>query len=338
MSEFPSTVRNVDGDTDGGADEWDLVLDDEFVKAGRTEASAADRAARAARIDAEHRRVEASRAVARSQTDPRPPGRNRARLTIAAAVVLALGWTAFTYWPSPGTRSDPEAANQAASATAPVSVFSTAKPLGTPPPVPAGKGAFRFMHVQDDGSGQPVAFDPCRKLHYVIRPDHAPPGGPALLDDGLAELSRVTGLVLVDDGATGEAPSDDRAPTLPRYGNGVAPVLIAWSNENDSPDLAGYIAGYSGPSGMSRGVPGSQHYVSGQVVLDARDFAKVLSRQGGNAVARAIVLHELGHLVGLAHVAHRSQIMFSETTPQVVDYAQGDLTGLARLGQGRCFT
>jgi hypothetical protein len=328
----------VDGDKDGGADDWDFVLDEEFVKAGRSEASAADRAARAARIDAEHRRVEAWRATARSETGPRPPSRTKARLTIAAAIVLVLGWTAFTYWPSSGARSDPEPQGQTAGATTPVSVFSTAKPLGAPPPVPAGHGAFRFTHLQDDGSGGPVAFDPCRQLHYVIRPDQAPPGGSALLADGLAELSRATGLVLVDDGATNEAPSDERAATLPGSGKAATPVLIAWSNETDSPDLAGYIAGYSGPTGVDGGVPGSRRYVSGQVVLDGRDFARVLSRPGGKAVARAIVLHELGHLVGLAHVSDRSQIMFSEATPQVVDYASGDLTGLARLGQGRCFT
>jgi hypothetical protein len=338
MSAIPSTVRTVDGDKEDGADDWDFVLDDEFVKAGRSEASAADRAARAARIDAEHRRVEAWRVNARSETGPRPPGRGKARLTIAAVIVLVLGWTAFTYWPTSGARRDAQATGQAASASSSAPVFSKAKPLGTPPPVPAGHGAFRFKHLQDDGSGDPVAFDPCRKLHYVIRPDQAPPGGPALLADGLAELSRVTGLVLVDDGATNEAPSDERAVTLPGSGKRPTPVLIAWSNETDSPDLAGYIAGFSGPTGMDSGVPGSRQYVSGQVVLDGRDFARVLSGPGGKAVARAIVLHELGHLVGLAHVADRSQIMFSETTPKVVDYAQGDLTGLARLGQGRCFT
>ena len=61
---------------------------DEFVKAGKSEASAAERAARAARIAAQHRRVEAWRVDARSETGPRPPGRRKARLTIAAAIVL----------------------------------------------------------------------------------------------------------------------------------------------------------------------------------------------------------------------------------------------------------
>lgn len=148
----------------------------------------------------------------------------------------------------------------------------------------------------------------------------------------------MTGLVLVNDGATDEAPSDDRPATLPGPGRAATPVLIAWSNETESPDLAGYIAGYSGPIGVGSSAPGAKLYVSGQVVLDAVDLTRVLARPGGRAVARAIVLHELGHLVGLAHVSDRSQIMFSETTPQVVDYASGDLTGLARLGRGRCFT
>ena len=53
-------------------------------------------------------------------------------------------------------------------------------------------------------------------------------------------------------------------------------------------------------------------------------------------MARAIVLHELGHLVGLAHVANPTQLMLPEASPGVVDFAAGDLTGLAQLGAGAC--
>jgi hypothetical protein len=171
----------------------------------------------------------------------------------------------------------------------------------------------------------------------VIRPDSAPPGADRLLSQGITELSRATGLVLVSDGSTDEAPADERPTSLARYGPGDAPVLIAWSDEKASPDLAGYIAGYSGPNWVQADIPGTRHSVSGQMVLDSVDFASILRRPRGESVARAIILHELGHLVGLAHVSDRSQIMFSETTPKVRSYQHGDLTGLSRLGQGRCF-
>ena len=69
----------------------------------------------------------------------------------------------------------------------------------------------------------------------------------------------------------------------------------------------------------------------------APDFRRLLRSPDGKAAARAVVLHELGHLVGLNHVSDRGQIMFSESRPDVTRYGVGDLTGLSKLGQGPCF-
>jgi predicted Zn-dependent protease len=76
-------------------------------------------------------------------------------------------------------------------------------------------------------------------------------------------------------------------------------------------------------------------YVSGQVVFDREDLsnAKVPDRRD----ARAVMLHELGHLVGLDHTADRREIMFSEGQFNVIDYGPGDLRGLASLGTQQCF-
>ena len=59
----------------------------------------------------------------------------------------------------------------------------------------------------------------------------------------------------------------------------------------------------------------------------------------GDGAVRTVVLHELGHLVGLAHVHDRSQVMnptVGRGAPS--HFAAGDLTGLAELGTGPCFT
>jgi hypothetical protein len=50
---------------------------------------------------------------------------------------------------------------------------------------------------------------------------------------------------------------------------------------------------------------------------------------------RAVILHELGHLVGLGHVADPNQLM-SETNYGLHDFGPGDQEGLARLGGGTC--
>ncbi len=47
-----------------------------------------------------------------------------------------------------------------------------------------------------------------------------------------------------------------------------------------------------------------------------------------------VVEHELGHIVGLGHVAQPFQLMFA--APIVRRWNDGDLTGLRRLGSGSC--
>src|SRR5262249_6108651 len=70
---------------------------------------------------------------------------------------------------------------------------------------------------------------------------------------------------------------------------------------------------------------------------DGPDFVSILALPNGHAIARTAVLHELGHLVGLAHVADPTQVMYPGGSAGVTgEYASGDLAGLARLGQAAC--
>ncbi|WP_299959151.1 matrixin family metalloprotease [uncultured Modestobacter sp.] len=206
-------------------------------------------------------------------------------------------------------------------------------PLGTPLTPTAG-GTFAFAQLQDDGVA-PVAYDPCRPVHYAVRPDNAPYGGDQLIADAVAQISAVTGLRFVADGPTDEAADEQRAPFQPdRYGDRWAPVLVTWSTVAEQPDFVADVAGQAGSLAVSLG-DGPDVYVTGAVELDAAQFADILSRPGGQAVARAIVLHEFAHLVGLDHVDDPTQLMYP-TTSDVLGFAAGDLTGLSRLGSGAC--
>ena len=63
--------------------------------------------------------------------------------------------------------------------------------------------------------------------------------------------------------------------------------------------------------------------------------AEVLQWPEGSRYARAVVMHELAHVVGLDHVDDPTQLMNPEGT-DVTEFAAGDLAGLARLGGGQC--
>jgi hypothetical protein len=218
----------------------------------------------------------------------------------------------------------------------PPSREEAAHPLGAPPVVPAGAGKFEVAIDQPGDPSVPVAWDPCRPIHYVVNPAGAPSDGASLIRAAITRVQTATGLHFVDDGPTAEKTSKDRKAYQPALYSSArwAPVLVSWSDENTTPALAGYVAGF----GMPQAVYASRDrlvYVTGQVTLDRRQLS--LASAPDRAVVRAIILHELGHLVGLDHTSDRSQIMFSEAQFNVRDYGIGDRRGLARLGTQACF-
>jgi hypothetical protein len=211
---------------------------------------------------------------------------------------------------------------------------AASSPLGTPP---ASTGSTAFVLQESPDPGQRfAAYDPCRPVHYVVRQDFALPGGDALIREAVAATSAASGLQFVYDGTSTEAPADERAAFQPdRYGKRWAPVLIAWSTPQESPGLAGDIAGDGGSTFIQ--APGQPMVLAaGQIRLDAPDLAGILaSRPDGTDQVRAIIMHELGHVVGLDHVNDPGQLMHADNMG-VVDFAAGDRAGLALLGSGPC--
>ena len=75
---------------------------------------------------------------------------------------------------------------------------------------------------------------------------------------------------------------------------------------------------------------------TGSVELDVGQIAGILQRADGHQVVRAVVLHELGNLLGLGNVTAVNQLMNPQIQTGVTDFGAGDLTGLAALGKGAC--
>ena len=71
------------------------------------------------------------------------------------------------------------------------------------------------------------------------------------------------------------------------------------------------------------------------VSLDYEDLERILDEPRGRALVRAVIAHELAHVVGLAHVADRTELMH-ESNLRLLDWGPGDLAGLAVAGAGGC--
>ena len=198
-------------------------------------------------------------------------------------------------------------------------------------------GSYKFLARQSDGK-TPVAYDRCRAIHYVIRQQGEPPGTDPIVFTAVERVSQATGLHFVFDGTTSEAPSNQRPDQqLARYGTRWAPVLISWSTAKESPGLAkAEVLGVGGSHSVTA-PSGARVLVTGAVTLDSEKLGKILKQPDGDQVVRAVVLHELGHVVGLDHVDAKSQLMFKRIQHGMTDFGAGDLTGLAALGRGGCF-
>jgi hypothetical protein len=198
--------------------------------------------------------------------------------------------------------------------------------------VPPGFAA-SFSPMMRDPQGAPIRWNPCEPIHYVINLDNAPPSAAADVKSAVERIEAASGLTFALDGPTDEVPSLERGSYQPeRYGERWAPVLIGWVRDEDNevrlelPEL-----GLGVPIPV-RAVDGTYSYVSGVLAINA-DF-ETPPGFASTTDHGSLVLHELGHLVGMGHVSAYEEVMYptaDEKSP--TDWGPGDRLGLALLGR-----
>ncbi|HEY2428612.1 MAG TPA: matrixin family metalloprotease [Acidimicrobiales bacterium] len=206
-------------------------------------------------------------------------------------------------------------------------------------PSAGNPGSFTYLVTNDDGS--PVRYNSCQAIHYVTNMDGAPAGASGLVAGALARITAATGITFVNDGSTTEVPSAERSAYQPaRYGQRWAPVLIAWSNPAVSDLLPGGDTIGEGGSSWVQAGSGPKVYVTGEAVLDSANTAGLPATFGSGATVGELLLHELGHVVGMGHTQDPNQVMYPVLLPlSSASYGAGDLGGLAHLGtQGGCLS
>lgn len=196
------------------------------------------------------------------------------------------------------------------------------------------EGRYAFLATQR-GSQEPVTYGACRTVQVEINSDGEVPGGSQLVLDSMAHISELSGVTLDYSGPSTERP-DAWSERMSSGGlRSDPPVLVSWSDEDETPRLEGDIVGIGGSISVRGGGDPRSRYVTGSVTLDGPDLHEIAEGRDGQAKVRAVILHELGHLVGLGHVQDSGELM-SETNSGQLDFGPGDREGLARLGGGDC--
>jgi hypothetical protein len=319
----------VDENDDG------FVFDEDFVRgASRKEESAQERLEKSQRVAREHLRVVQGDGGWRGPSTPKPgragkgPRKVRGPLTLVVALAVTAG---LVFVSQRGGSGASDAATYDAQHRPPVPSDARKTPFGKPAAPPAGTGGYLVI-PETQVNGLDVRWSPCRTIHYVVRHDREPLGGPELISDAFREISAATGLRFVNDGSTDEIPSDDRLIVdEKRYGARWSPVLVAWATVAEAPELQDDVDGYASPyPAIDEGL----HLVSGQVVLDE---AQMTDRTGhARPGSKLVMMHEIGHLLGLGHVTDKQSLMYPVLDKQP-GLSAGDLRGLAHAGTGPCF-
>jgi hypothetical protein len=208
-----------------------------------------------------------------------------------------------------------------ATATPTVSPVSTA----TPVPTPSGSaGGYVFSLL--DPTGEPVRFDVCRTLNWSVDGTAAEK---ELTRAAVADLASASGLVFKEVPWDGFRPLIDLLPMDPNH---PVQLVVRWSSADEVPDLAGDVAGVAESRSWSSS-DRKRSWISFSAVVIERNASYELRRSGGNTIW-PILLHELGHAVGLSHVTDRTQVMYGSTWSGTADrYQDGDRAGLALVGR-----
>lgn len=195
--------------------------------------------------------------------------------------------------------------------------------------------SYAFLQT-DPVTGDPVRYNPCEAIHYVIDRSAAPEGAVGDLQDSIRLFEGAMDVDMVFDGFTEEVASADRRSYQPdRYGKRVwAPLLFAWVAPADLLQPDDQSVGSAG-SAYAVNEQGRYVYVSGVITFNAE--ARLLNGFELGDSWGDVALHELGHIFGLAHVEDDTQVMYPDVTGGEARLGAGDLAGLERLGRaGGC--
>lgn len=175
-------------------------------------------------------------------------------------------------------------------------------------------------------------WDPCRTIGYRVNARQATSGAIKDVKGAFTRLGQATGFHFVYRGTTTGIPQNGGNSWYPAG----TQIVIAWARPSQSSMLRLYSNAVGVGSAITSGgyVNGDGTSVSriirGAVVLDST--RRYRAGFGTGSTRGDLVLHELGHTMGLGHVNSSKQIMYPMVTSGLARLGRGDLGGLERHG------
>lgn len=180
----------------------------------------------------------------------------------------------------------------------------------------------------------PVHWLGCRPIDFRINPAHEPKGMDAVVRKAMATIGRQTGVRFHDAGST--------THTFDSTGHASTPTIyVAFTSRTRvSGQTFGWPGeiGVGGPNAVWTTTPSGGRFesmVSGRVLLSTKFHGP---RTGSGTTWEALIMHEVGHALNLAHRTPTSAVMHATLTAHSpAEFAPSEVRALKRVLQtSRC--
>ena len=235
--------------------------------------------------------------------------------TVPNHVVVPVSTAGFSFFTSSGASLIVDVAGYFTGTAPPPQNGYSPTSSGGPPTT----GPHTFLYQL--GGGTYARWNPCAAIPYRVNYSGAPSFARDEVDRAVAKLETATGIDLVNLGDTtvgnnGTPPADAKA-------------VISFVSPSEYPNISG-VAGLGGGSYYPPWNGQDPYVASGFVLIN-----ETLSYSSGTSSSglEGLLLHEIGHMIGLDHVATTAEVMYGtmHNLPSA-GYGPGDREGLWNLG------
>lgn len=178
----------------------------------------------------------------------------------------------------------------------------------------------------------PTRWNPCQVIGYRVYAEQARRGWKKDVRGAFSRITAATGFRFAFRGTTGRIPQNNANDWFPSDTD----IVVAWAKPSQSSLLRKYpgaegVGAALSTSGWYNGDGSSTYRIKrGMVVIDSRTRRPA---GFGSGVTRGdVLIHEIGHTMGMSHVGEKRQMMYPYLTSGKARLGRGDITGMQKRG------